>query len=98
MITEADKHVHVSGHGSSEELKLLLSLVRPRYMIPIHGEFRQLARHARIAEVVTGGLPEPVTVLMAEDGDIVRFDAQVAGCTTRRRPAGCSSTARAWAR
>ncbi|MCC7177853.1 MAG: ribonuclease J [Acidobacteria bacterium] len=76
VITEADKHVHVSGHGSSEELKLLLSLVRPRYMIPIHGEFRQLARHARIAEVVTGGLPEPVTVLMAEDGDIVRFDAQ----------------------
>ncbi len=76
VITEADKHVHVSGHGSSEELKLLLSLVRPRYMIPIHGEFRQLARHARIAEVVTGGLPDPVTVLMAEDGDIVRFDAQ----------------------
>ncbi|MGE0461936.1 MAG: ribonuclease J [Vicinamibacterales bacterium] len=76
VITEADKHVHVSGHGSSEELKLLLSLVRPRYMVPIHGEFRQLARHARIAEVVTGGLPEPVTVLMAEDGDIVRFDAE----------------------
>jgi ribonuclease J len=75
VITEADKHVHVSGHGSGEELKLMLSLVRPRYFIPIHGEYRQLARHARVAEIVTGGLPEPVTVLMAEDGDIVRFDA-----------------------
>lgn len=75
VTTEADKHVHVSGHGSGEELKLMLSLVRPRYFIPIHGEYRQLARHARVAEVVTGGLPEPVTVLMAEDGDVVRFDA-----------------------
>lgn len=75
VITEADKHVHVSGHGSREELKLLLSLVRPRYMIPIHGEFRQLARHARVAEVVTSALPEPVTVLMAENGHVVRFDA-----------------------
>ncbi len=75
VITEADKHVHVSGHGSGEELKLMLSLVRPRYFIPIHGEYRQLARHARVAEIVTGGLPEPVTVLMAEDGDVVRFDA-----------------------
>ena len=52
VITEADKHVHVSGHGSSEELKLVLSLVRPRYFIPIHGEYRQLARHARVAELV----------------------------------------------
>jgi ribonuclease J len=75
VITEADKHVHVSGHGSGEELKLMLSLVRPRYFIPIHGEYRQLARHARVAEIVTSGLPEPVTVLMAEDGDVVRFDA-----------------------
>jgi ribonuclease J len=76
VITEADKHVHVSGHGSGEELKLMLSLVRPRYFIPIHGEYRQLARHARVAEIVTSGLPERVTVLMAEDGDVVRFDAE----------------------
>ena len=57
VITESTKHVHVSGHGAEEELKLLLALVRPRYFVPIHGEYRQLARHARVAELVTGGLP-----------------------------------------
>jgi ribonuclease J len=41
VIYEGIKHVHVSGHGSEEELKLMLSLVRPRYFVPIHGEFRQ---------------------------------------------------------
>ncbi|MDH4063967.1 MAG: ribonuclease J, partial [Acidobacteriota bacterium] len=57
VVTEADKHVHVSGHGASEELKLILSLVRPRYFVPIHGEHRQLARHAKVARLVTSGLP-----------------------------------------
>jgi ribonuclease J len=42
--------VHVSGHGSAEELKLVLNLVRPKYFVPIHGEYRQLARHAALAE------------------------------------------------
>jgi ribonuclease J len=74
VVTESTKHVHVSGHGAEEELKLLLSLVRPRYFIPIHGEYRQLARHARVAALVTGGLPTTVDVITAEDGDIVRFD------------------------
>ena len=76
IITPDDKPVHVSGHGSEEELKLVLALVRPRYFVPIHGEFRQLARHARIAGLVTGGLPEPTTVLTAENGDRIRFDAE----------------------
>lgn len=87
VVTESDKHVHVSGHGGAEEVKLLLSLVRPRYVIPIHGEYRQLARHARIAEIVTGGLPERVRVLLAEDGDIVRFDAE-GGRIVDKAPAG----------
>jgi ribonuclease J len=76
IITEANKHVHVSGHGSEEELKLVLSLVRPKYFVPIHGEYRQLARHARVAKFVTRGLPTPVEVMTVENGDTLRFDAE----------------------
>lgn len=73
VVYEGLKHVHVSGHGSAEELKLMLSLVRPRYFVPIHGEYRQLARHARMALDVTRPRPE---VLLADDGDVVRFNGQ----------------------
>ena len=52
VVADGEKHVHVSGHGSEEELKLLLSLVKPRFFVPIHGEYRQLARHARMAPLV----------------------------------------------
>jgi ribonuclease J len=76
VVTEDTRHVHVSGHGSVDELKLVLSLVRPRYLVPVHGEFRQLARHARVAELVTGGLPVPTRVLLTENGHRVRFDAE----------------------
>ena len=87
VIYEGIKHVHVSGHGSEEELKLMLTLVRPRYFVPIHGEYRQLSQHARIAERVTAGLDPPVKVMLIENGDILRFDengASVAG----KAPAG----------
>ncbi|MSO50123.1 MAG: ribonuclease J [Acidobacteria bacterium] len=70
IITDGMKHVHVSGHGSAEELKLVLSLVQPRVFVPIHGEYRQLAQHARLARAVC-----PATsVQMLEDGDVLRFD------------------------
>jgi ribonuclease J len=70
IVFDGQKHVHVSGHGSQEELQLVLSLIKPRFFVPIHGEYRQLARHARMA-----GLVSPAaTVLMAEDGDVIRFD------------------------
>jgi ribonuclease J len=74
VVTESTKHVHVSGHGAEEELKLLLALVRPKYFVPIHGEYRQLARHARVAELVLGGLPASVDVITAENGDVIRVD------------------------
>jgi ribonuclease J len=70
IVADGMKHVHVSGHGSEEELKLVLSLVKPRFFVPIHGEYRQLARHARMARLVC----PKTTVLMASDGDVLRFD------------------------
>ena len=83
IIGEHDKHVHVSGHGSEEELKLIVSLIKPRHFVPIHGEYRQLSRHARMAKLV-----QPDTaVLMAQDGDVLRFDAE-GGRVVGRKPAG----------
>ena len=83
LVYEGLKHVHVSGHGSEEELKLMLSLVRPRYFVPIHGEYRQLARHARIAGRVSRG----TKVLLAENGDVVQFDSE-GGRLAGKVPAG----------
>jgi ribonuclease J len=78
VIHEEIKHVHVSGHGSEEELKLMLSLVRPRYFVPIHGEYRQLSQHARIASRVFAGRDPKPEVLLAENGDVIHMDARQA--------------------
>ncbi|MCK6556504.1 ribonuclease J [Candidatus Binatia bacterium] len=63
--------VHVSGHASQEELKLLLTLVRPRYFVPIHGEYRQLVEHRGLAQSV--GIPAERTFLL-EDGQVLQID------------------------
>ncbi|MBM4285776.1 MAG: ribonuclease J [Deltaproteobacteria bacterium] len=73
VVYEEVADIHVSGHASQEELKLLLNLTRPRYFIPIHGEMRHLVRHARLARAV--GVPRE-RCLMARDGLQVRFDAE----------------------
>ncbi len=65
--------IHVSGHASEEELKLLLNLVRPRYFVPIHGEYRQLSRHAQLAEHLRyAGLEESFVM---ETGDTLEIDS-----------------------
>ncbi|MGH9404557.1 MAG: ribonuclease J [Terriglobia bacterium] len=63
--------VHVSGHGSQEELRLMLNLVRPKYFIPIHGEYRQLARHVALAKELAAVSGE---TLLLENGDVLEFD------------------------
>ncbi len=63
--------VHVSGHGSAEELKLMLNLVRPKYFVPIHGEYRQLSRHTEIARELAAVSEE---VFLLESGDVLEFD------------------------
>jgi ribonuclease J len=67
--------VHVHGHGSQEELKLLLNLVKPRFFMPIHGEYRHLSLHAKLAQSV-GMLKDNIFVL--EDGDILELNPQAA--------------------
>src|SRR5206468_4528498 len=62
VIYHAIKHAHVSGHASQEELKLMLGLTKPRYFIPIHGEFRMQVHHGRLA-IETGVLPENVFII-----------------------------------
>jgi ribonuclease J len=70
VIYESIAPVHVSGHASQEEMKLLLHLVRPQHLIPIHGELRMLKQHAKLAEEV--GIPKDrITVI--ENGQIIEF-------------------------
>ena len=64
--------VHVSGHGSQEELKLMLNLTRPRFFIPIHGEYRQLYNHVLLARDI--GIPQE-HILLVETGDIIHLTA-----------------------
>jgi ribonuclease J len=71
VFYESISGVHVSGHAAQEELKLMMNLVRPRYFIPIHGEYRHLEHHARIAEEL-GISRENIFIL--ENGDVVEFD------------------------
>jgi ribonuclease J len=63
--------VHVSGHASQEELKLIINLVKPKYFIPIHGEYRQLKLHAELAQSMHGSVGN---VMLIESGDVLEFD------------------------
>jgi ribonuclease J len=73
VVYEKVSDIHTSGHAKKEELKLMLSLVKPRYFVPIHGEYRHLVRHAQLA--LDMGLPED-RVLLAEDGAVICFENQ----------------------
>jgi ribonuclease J len=72
VIYEDTSGVHVSGHGSQEELKLMLSLLRPRYLIPVHGEYRHLIHHAELAEKM--GIKKE-NILIVENGTTIEFTA-----------------------
>jgi len=71
VIYEKISAIHVSGHAFQEELKLMINLTRPKYFIPIHGEYRHLTLHARLAEQV-GIVRE--NILLAENGQVIEFD------------------------
>jgi ribonuclease J len=70
VIHEQVKDIHVSGHAYREELKLLINLVKPKYFIPIHGEFRHLVKHRQLAAAT--GIP-PERCVVAQNGDMIHF-------------------------
>jgi ribonuclease J len=73
VLTENNAYVHVSGHGSAEELRRMLELVRPTNFVPIHGEYRMLRAHARIAE--SAGIAEHA-VRVADNGTVLELDSE----------------------
>ena len=77
--------VHVSGHGYAEELKLMLNIVEPQYVMPVHGEYRMLHMYSKIAEDM--GWP-PEDIIRAEIGDIVEVGEDVAGVIGRVEKSG----------
>ena len=85
VVHDRNSPVHVSGHASAEELKFVLSLLQPEWFIPVHGEYRHLVHHARLA-VDAGVLEEQV--LVCEDGDAVTFLPEGAEVERRAVPAG----------
>jgi len=84
VIHEKVSEIHVSGHASQEELKLMIGLTRPQYFVPIHGEYRHLVRHAKLARQM-GIAPE--NCFLAENGDIISFDEE-GGFLAGRIPTG----------
>jgi ribonuclease J len=70
VIYEQTSEVHVSGHASQEELKLMLNLVRPKFFVPVHGEYRHLVYHTRLAEMV--GI-RPENTFIVENGEVLKF-------------------------
>jgi ribonuclease J len=63
--------VHVSGHASQEELRLIINLVKPKYFVPVHGEYRQLKLHAELAGSMRGSVG---SVILIESGDVLEID------------------------
>ncbi len=70
---ERNADVHVSGHGSSEDLKLMLNLLQPKFFMPMHGEYQNLMRHAELAESV--GIPSD-NIKVAEDGELIQLASE----------------------
>ena len=85
VIYEKISSIHVSGHALQEELKLMINLTKPEYFIPIHGEYRHLILHARLAEKV--GISRE-NILLAQNGNVIEFDksgGSIAGTVTTGR-------------
>ncbi len=72
VVDSSQARIHCSGHGSQEDLKILIEAVRPKFLVPIHGEYRQLYRHKEWAETL--GIVEPRNIVIFENGDVLALD------------------------
>ena len=70
VVYEKERNIHVSGHASSEELKIMLNLTRPQYFVPVHGEYKHMVRHSQLAQEV--GI-SPRNIFLMSNGDILTF-------------------------
>ncbi len=84
VVYDRHEQIHVSGHGAQDELKLMLSLLRPTFLIPVHGQYRHLVWHKRLG--VQMGLPEE-NIILAENGSVIEFSRTTATISSRV-PAG----------
>ncbi len=84
VIAGSSNGVHTSGHACREELKMMINLVKPKYFIPVHGEYRMLVKHKQLAVEV--GMPEE-NVFIAENGSVIELNEQ-RGAITGKVPAG----------
>jgi ribonuclease J len=85
VVHDRTSPVHVSGHASQEELKFMLNLLSPEWFVPVHGEYRHLVHHARLAQEVGVAADH---VLVCEDGDVVMLNGDGADVERRAVPAG----------
>ncbi|NLP43871.1 MAG: ribonuclease J [Peptococcaceae bacterium] len=84
VIYESVAGVHVSGHASQEELKLMINMVKPKYFLPVHGEYRMLIKHGQLAEQL--GIPAD-NIFIAENGSVIEFTKNGA-CLAGKVPSG----------
>jgi ribonuclease J len=81
VIDSSIARVHVSGHGSQEDLQILIEATNPKFLVPIHGEYRQLYRHKEWAESL--GMVEPEDIVIIENGDVLELDESSARVATK---------------
>ncbi|HCR38268.1 MAG TPA: ribonuclease J [Synergistaceae bacterium] len=85
VVYDRDQEVHVSGHAAREELKMMLSLVRPQYFVPLHGEYRHLVRHAKLAQEMD--IPQKNTFVL-QNGDVLSLNSGKAQVRRSAVPSG----------
>ena len=84
VVTTRDAPIHASGHGYAEEVKMMLNLTRPRYVMPVHGDYKRMLLHGQLAEAV--GVPAE-NIFRTENGTPLEIDARARGFGEREQTA-----------